>query len=312
MATFLAADRGGSATRFRVIQDGRPDIERVVTHALHDDAPVASLIAASKELAHEFGSFQRIAFGVSGVFGEPELDMATRAAAASISASLLIADDAVTAYLGALGDRPGVVCAIGTGAVTTSSDGTGRTGRVDGWGLVGGDLGSAYWIAESAARTALGDLDGRWSAPVLRDAFLRRYDSPRAFASTTALRTPPKSYVADFARDVVGLAEDGDDDAKRIVVGAAKHLSTAIRTAAWQVELQRPAVALTGALTRGTTFLSTAIRRHLAESDIEAVWIDAEGSPLDGAARLVTGAARAEPWRRQILTISSDGSADPS
>lgn len=69
----------------------------------------------------------------------------------------------VTAYLAANGTRHGVVVAAGTGVVTL---GVGPEGvaRVDGWGHLLGDAGSAYWIGRAGLDAALrtfGDVPNR-------------------------------------------------------------------------------------------------------------------------------------------------------
>lgn len=304
MAVFLAVDRGGSGSRFRLIRDGSPHLERSISHTTFHTDPIAPLIAYARELEVEFGPIDRIALGVSGLFGRAPAHWSrewTAAAGRSALPRIIIADDAVTAYLGALGNHAGVVCAVGTGTVTLASDGEGRTGRADGWGLIGGDLGSAHWIGEAAARTALGDIDGRRPAPAIREAFLQRYAHPHAFAATTSLQLAPKSYVADFARDVLGLAESGDGIATEIVDRAATHLADAIVAASDQVGLVSPSIALTGRLVTAKSLLAARVRYRVEGSGVRPSWVVASGTPLDGATLLATGGASATAWKEQVV-----------
>ncbi|NSC25239.1 ATPase, partial [Streptomyces albus subsp. chlorinus] len=56
-----------------------------------------------------------------------------------------LAADAVTAYAGALGERPGAVVAAGTGMIAMGTDLVSWR-RADGWGHLLGDCGSGAWI----------------------------------------------------------------------------------------------------------------------------------------------------------------------
>ncbi|GAE70420.1 hypothetical protein JCM18909_3738 [Cutibacterium acnes JCM 18909] len=58
---------------------------------------------------------------------------------------VLLAHDSITSYLGALGDQLGVVTASGTGVITLAV-GRHNVARVDGWGYIIGDAGSAFWL----------------------------------------------------------------------------------------------------------------------------------------------------------------------
>ena len=60
---------------------------------------------------------------------------------------LSLADDAVTSYLGALGDDSGAVVAAGTGVAVLASSGV-TSIRVNGWGPTLGDEGGGYWIGQ--------------------------------------------------------------------------------------------------------------------------------------------------------------------
>src|SRR5690606_13555870 len=68
--------------------------------------------------------------------------------------------DAVSAYTGALGPRPGAVIAAGTGLIAIGTDLTGWH-RADGWGHLLGDCGSGAWIGRAGLEAALRAHDGR-------------------------------------------------------------------------------------------------------------------------------------------------------
>ncbi len=67
-----------------------------------------------------------------------------------------VVSDAVASLVGALGGlRPGAVVAAGTGAVAFGSDFADTWTKVDGWGHVLGDRGSAAWVGLEGLRAAL-------------------------------------------------------------------------------------------------------------------------------------------------------------
>lgn len=68
--------------------------------------------------------------------------------------------DAVTAYTGALGPRPGAVVAAGTGLIAIGTD-LGSWRRADGWGHLLGDCGGGAWIGRAGLEAALRAHDGR-------------------------------------------------------------------------------------------------------------------------------------------------------
>ena len=64
--------------------------------------------------------------------------------------------DVEAAYLGALGDRAGVLLLAGTGSMALGGNGRGRRARAGGWGPLLGDEGSAFWIGREWLRATMG------------------------------------------------------------------------------------------------------------------------------------------------------------
>ncbi len=71
-----------------------------------------------------------------------------------------LAADAVTAYAGAMGQRPGAVVAGGTGMIALGTD-LKEWCRADGWGHLLGDSGGGAWIGRAGLDAAMRALDGR-------------------------------------------------------------------------------------------------------------------------------------------------------
>ena len=168
---WLAVDGGQSASRVRPSWvDGVFDGTGFVHDAGRVDGIVSALEPALAALS-PLPPIDTVAVGHTGLpVDEVERVTIARLLAARTGASrILLTPDWTTAHLGALGGGPGVVISAGTGAVALGVDSGGRTARVDGFGYLFGDAGSAFSIGRRALELALRDLDGRASAPGLAD-----------------------------------------------------------------------------------------------------------------------------------------------
>jgi len=74
--------------------------------------------------------------------------------------SVHLAHDSITGFLASMGLNHGTVTAVGTGVVTLAVGKT-EMARVDGWGNLIGDAGSAYWIGRAGLEAAMRSYDGR-------------------------------------------------------------------------------------------------------------------------------------------------------
>lgn len=301
MAIDLAVDVGGSGIRVAAVRGGRVVAERQWTFSsplLRPALTAADYLTSAPVREWLAEPVDRVVMGLSGLFGEAgqaEHDTACERLHVALGIrSLAICDDSVTAFFGALGLEPGVVSAVGTGIVTVGWAGP-RAGdrdgvvfhRVDGWGAVGGDLGSGYWIAQRGIRAALEMIDGRRSRSALRDIFLLRYGTAADFSRVTVFGQPTKAYVADFAQDVLELAGSGDATAKQIVDSAAAEIIRAISSASERAGLPTPTICLTGNVVSPGGPLESRVQDHYAAAGGQGRWRARVGSPLEGAVRLL-------------------------
>jgi N-acetylglucosamine kinase-like BadF-type ATPase len=139
---------------------------------------------------------------------------------------LALAADGVTAYAGALGQRPGAVVAAGTGMIALGTDlGTWR--RADGWGHLLGDCGGGAWIGRAGLDAAMRAYDGRrgGSAALLALAE-ERFGPVAGLPARIYPRTDRPAVLASFAPDVARAALD-DSVAAGILREAAAHIAEA-------------------------------------------------------------------------------------
>jgi N-acetylglucosamine kinase-like BadF-type ATPase len=120
------------------------------------------LLPAVAELRQQTGagSFGAVCVGAAGMTSLGA-DLRAKLPAALASSfgvrRLALAADAVTAYAGALGQRPGAVVAAGTGLIAMGTDLTAAGGwrRADGWGHLLGDCGGGAWIGRAGLEAAM-------------------------------------------------------------------------------------------------------------------------------------------------------------
>ncbi|MFD3609896.1 N-acetylglucosamine kinase [Streptomyces atroolivaceus] len=219
-----------------------------------------------------------------------------------------LAADAVTAYAGALGQRPGVVVAGGTGLIALGTDLT-TWRRADGWGHLLGDSGSGAWIGRAGLDAAMRAHDGRrGGSPVL----LARLEA--VFGPATGLpgllypRTDRPALLASFAPEVAAGAPD-DEVAAGILRDAAAHIAEAAAAVCPPQAGSRPdgcEVALTGGLFRMGEPLLGPLRRELGRQVPQARVVPAEGDPLHGAleiARALAGPGLRLPPHPTLLFV---------
>lgn len=299
MTTVVAVDVGGSGLRLVVSRDGAPgDVRRAPGARVGaGGVDVAALASdAVRLLAEEAGGA-----GGAGGAGSGEgpdavcwsmrglLHLADPAdVLAAVDAALrpracAVVSDAVAALVGAVGGlRPGAVVAAGTGAVAFGSDFAGTWTKIDGWGHVLGDRGSAASVGLEGLRAALRSRDGvgGGSARLLVEAeeLLGPCDGwPRRVMTGT---DAPEA-LASVAPLVTAAAADGDPVAMGVAAEAGRSLAASLLAAA--APLERPVLVGTGGLL-GAEIVHRAF--HEAVAAVGPAPVEPLGGALDGALHL--------------------------
>ena len=293
----LAVDSGGSGLRVAVgggAGGGPPGVRKsavpVRTGARGIDAGhlMEQLVPMVRELTTETG-VGRMAVAVVGAAGLATLGDALRAELPGALArefgvrTLALAADAVTAYAGALGPRPGVVVAAGTGLIATGTDLT-RWRRADGWGHLLGDCGGGAWIGRSGLEAALRAHDGRdgGSAALLARAE-QRFGPVSGLPGKLCPRPDRATVLASFAPEVAVCAPH-DPVAAGILRAAAGHMADS--AAAVCPAGDTPCLALTGGLFELGDTLLVPLEEALGVRLPHVRRVTAEGDPLHGAVRI--------------------------
>jgi N-acetylglucosamine kinase-like BadF-type ATPase len=276
VSAVLAVDVGQSGARLKLAEDGATLHEWSVAPGRADDEPHAVLGALASEVAaaldsHHLPTPQVLSAGMTGfhdvVRGAEEALRSYRPLGVE---RVVLATDAVTSYLGAVGLVPGVVVAAGTGTIVLGSDGNGRCERIDGWGATLGDDGSGYAIGRAGLRAVYRCLDGRGGCNLLREAAERRYGSLADLPRRLARTADAAPLVAGFSEDLAQAARDGDPIATAIWRQAGKDLADSAAAAAVRVfgdvtSARACTISWAGSLFRAGPLLVEPFQAQLAE-----------------------------------------------
>ncbi|GAA3501643.1 BadF/BadG/BcrA/BcrD ATPase family protein [Streptomyces prasinosporus] len=325
---FLAVDSGGSGVRVAVGVVGHGAVARRATgepvrtgaRGIDPGHLVAQVVPMARALCSEAG-IGRPDSAVVGAAGMAGLGDALRAELPGALARELgvrrvaLAADAVTAYVGALGPRPGAVIAAGTGLIAIGTDLTGWR-RADGWGHLLGDCGGGAWIGRAGLEAALRAHDGRegGSARLLASA-VAVFGPAAGLPGRLYPRTDRPAVLASFAPRVAACAADGDPVAADVLRAAARHMADS--AAAVCPDADEPLVGLTGGLFELGPPLRVPLDEELAKRLPRARRVTAEGDPLHGAVRIatdLTAGTFALPCDGRMLCVTSpaDGAVTPA
>ncbi|WP_328375329.1 ATPase [Streptomyces sp. NBC_00440] len=223
---------------------------------------------------------------------------------------LALAADAVTAYAGALGQRPGAVVAAGTGMIALGTDLT-RWRRADGWGHLLGDCGGGAWIGRAGLEAGMRAHDGRRGGST---ALLERLEA--VFGPAAGLpgvlypRSDRPAVLASFAPEVAWCA-GSDPVAAAILRDAARQIAEAAAAVCPPESSGSGSgceVALTGGLFKMGDPLLTPAREEFAALLPYARPVPAAGDPLVGAvliaSALATGSLRLPPHPQLLRVVA--------
>ncbi|MDQ0797868.1 N-acetylglucosamine kinase-like BadF-type ATPase [Streptomyces sp. B1I3] len=308
----LGVDSGGSGLRVAlgVVESAHPVATAVCAEPVRTgpggiDAEhlLDQLLPVARNLLDRAGPGAAVAAAVVGAAGMATLGDQLRARLPGALAGALgvrrvaLAADAVTAYAGALGQRPGAVVAAGTGMIALGTDLT-TWRRVDGWGHLLGDSGGGAWIGRAGLDAAMRAHDGRaGGSPALLSRLEAVFGAASGLPGLLYPRTDRPALLASFAPEVAACAA-ADDVAAGILLQAAAHVAEAAAAAcpgpggsgaATSVGFD---IALTGGLFRMGDPLLEPVRRELARQVPQARVVPAAGDPLHGSLEIARALAR--------------------
>ena len=228
-----------------------------------------------------------MAAGLTGFDGSPEVARSIADGIRSMVRAdrVILTNDAVTSYLGAVGFVPGAVIAAGTGSIALAGDTDGSFARSDGWGYILGDDGGGYYIGRRGLAGALRASDGRGGSENLLRRAVQQFGPPRLIEKHVYEASNPVSEVASFTTEVAEAAREGDIVAGEIWADAARETALTVTAALGQLfEPDAPVtVSWTGNLFNAEDLMLDPFKQHVAEMWPSARLLPPQGKALHGA-----------------------------
>jgi glucosamine kinase len=132
----------------------------------------------------------------------------------------VLENDGISQLAGAHAGRPGIVVAVGTGAVAAAQYADGSRCRCGGWGWPAGDEGAGSWLGLQAVHALQHALDGRARPGLLSAAVAAFLGADAAAVQAWALQAGQQA-CAQLAPLVFAAAEQGDLQAEAMLQTAA-------------------------------------------------------------------------------------------
>ena len=216
MTYFLGIDGGGSGCRAAIVaadglclgtaQGGPANVATDINETVSNILQVTSASLAAAGLSMEIGALAACiglaGANAAGIEGQLRSQLPFR--------NFRLVTDAETTAKGALGQKDGLVAAIGTGSVfVVQQDGRQRT--FGGWGFALGDEGSGARMGQALLSRTVQSVDGRRDCGELFQTVLKEFGGAEGVVAYAA-----KARPADFAALVPRVLSSSDTQAVAI------------------------------------------------------------------------------------------------
>ncbi len=305
---FMGIDGGGTSLRIAITDGDTQVINSLKTTASnpnlvgHDQAQkhiraaIEDCMRGAEVSPH---SIQSAGIGIAGASAKHSRDWLIATVEPVLPDSLLVAaSDLEIALVGALAKRYGVLLLAGTGSAAFGISPAGRRLQIGGWGYLLGDPGSSYWIGRQVLKQMIDchDRVGQGVETSTNDALFKHVlqtlgiSRPRLIVDWLYRgQSPPATRIAELARIILNLAEDGNWRAINILQGAAIQLVRQTRLLIQRLDYPGAEIAFAGGLLDDDNLLSEDVARRLGLAERPV----AKHPPVIGAALL----AKME-WKR--------------
>ena len=167
----------------------------------------------------------RAHIGLAGIMSSAD---AAAVARAMRFAETVVSDDRATSVAGALGDRDGMLAAIGTGTIIAGQK-NGATRFFGGWGHHLADQASGGWLGRSGLRRTMLAFDGLAEHSDLTRMLLAWFEDDPVGMIAFAQKATPGDF-ASLARMIIEAAQSGDTTGKALMQEGAGYLCLCIET----------------------------------------------------------------------------------
>ena len=296
----LALDAGQTGVRTLLIQSEQRDGQQFP--GLKTDSELfPQLVSVITTALHGVTSPVSLSIGMTGLTASQSKPEELLGLLPANVMRVSLAHDSITGFLGSMGVENGTVTAVGTGVVTLAVGET-EMARIDGWGNLIGDAGSAYWIGRAGLDAGMRTYDGRISHSSLISLLTDNFSHPEEAYIELQTSHDRVARIASFAQQVIEHAQE-DAVARAIVEEAGRELAVSAVTGARRVgllESESPRFSWAGNMMKAQ-LLKDSFLAHIAETVPHAEFREPLAEPIDGVAvmDLLSGDS---PLRRVIHT----------
>ena len=195
---------------------------------------------------------------------------------------VLVLDDGLASYFGAMRGRSGVALTLGGGIVAVGGNAD-SVSHTDGLGNVFGDEGSGYWLGTRGITRALAAHENREEDPQYLEYFTPEVN---AYFALEVKNAHDASLLAiATGKKVLEAADAGLKIAQEIREEGAMRLSKTVLAAWIRVGGEKsdtPFITITGGLSKNTSYVRL-IMAHIHRVIPNAALVEAAGDNLDGA-----------------------------
>lgn len=231
---YIGVDGGGTSTAAIAISESGRVLGRTVGEQINyntSDMNTAknNLKAIIDKLMKDYGieDYECLSVGMPSLDYEPTKDfIALFVEGIFPSEKIVMHSDVYMALMGMTLGEPGIMIVSGTGSIGIAADQQGKFHIVGGWGYLLGDEGSGYDIALKGIDAALKSYEGLGKTTLLEERVLNFFNVDNHRGIIEALYNPliSTSKLASFGKEVIELANDGDQVAASIVNKAVSSL----------------------------------------------------------------------------------------
>jgi len=275
---FMGIDGGGSKLRVAIVDANLEELSSLTAGAVNPS--IVGRDAARERIQEGVLKSMRLAdiqrediaavgIGIAGASNlHSEAWLRETIKPALPSARIAVSSDLEIALVGALGQREGLVVLAGTGSAVFGVSTAGRRLQVGGWGYLLGDQGSSFWIGTQLLKHVATTFDtgGDRGMTALGRACLDTLGltAPRDLVAWVyRSETAPAVRITSLAPFVLRRADAGDELAREILRGAARHLAKQLETMRRRLNDDEAPIAFAGGLLESDNWLSSELAKRL-------------------------------------------------
>ena len=273
MASTLGIDGGASATKW-ALRDSNGTYKEGTAEAIdghiYRQASKVRLEKVLRQIRNECGSVEinSIVAGITGLGGESEADVQHLFSTIFPTSRIALMTDIVLGYRANLNLGEGIFLYAGTGSIAIHLKESGEMIRVGGWGYLLGDEGAGYWIGREAIRNTLTLMDSGKSLGNLNSAVLEKMSAHNWNEIKSYVYSADRSSIAGIAEIVVTMAEDGEEEARKILREASLalvELAQKIQEILGRTDMP---IVLGGGVFKASSFLTDEVRKAMGENSL--------------------------------------------